>query len=173
MINAIAIAPFSEDHLGAVARLHNETTRYMAEIAAAGFGASLLPVPGADETAELFRCSACDPDNILRIALIEDEFAGFCLGAIETHGDDLVAAPFLTIQFLAVCKARQGSGVGAALIRDMEACAAQRGIHTIDILVWENNTGARKLYSKLGYIPLKIRLAKRLDHGQGASPPAS
>lgn len=46
----------------------------------------------------------------------------------------------------------RGHGIGTELLSLAEAHALDRGFHTMSLIVFEQNTGARKLYERSGYL---------------------
>lgn len=146
-----------------IAGLHLAALRTLNVLAPDGYGSALQEPPPADEVIAEFAGLIDDAAAILLVCETEGELSGFVLGAIEVHGDDLLDAPFITVQYLAVAEKFRKQGIADQLLRELEAEAARRGIGTIDLLVWESNTAARSLYEKRGYATLERRMVKRLQ----------
>lgn len=155
-----AIVEASSSHLDALAELQLELIKYMAELIPAGFGQSLQELPSIEEVKSTFIEAIDDPNTCLLVAEVEQHTAGYIMGVVEEYTDDLITAPFLTVQYLGVRKEYRRCGLAALLMGEMESFAKSRGIRRIDLLVWENNPGAKALFGKLGYIALEHRLAK-------------
>lgn len=150
-----------ERELEHIALLHNTT---VAEIAlqARGMGFGAPDVPTLEESAGLFSERLADEDALLLVALEGGELLGYVSAVIETCGDDLLPAPFLTIEYAVTAPQARGRGVAGQLIAEAERIALKRGITHADLLVWSCNDGARRLYEKLGYRAIEQRMAKRL-----------
>lgn len=158
----LVIVQAASGHLDALAELQLELIKYMAQIAPDGFGQSLQELPDFDEVKTTFVEAIDDPNTHLLVAEVEQRTAGYIMGVIEEYTDDLVTAPFLTVQYVGVRPEFRHNGIAARLMAGMETFAKSRGISSIDLLVWEHNPGARALFAKLGYAPLEHRLAKLL-----------
>jgi len=103
-----------------------------------------------------------DADSALLVAETGGKVVGLALAIVERHTDDLIDAPFLTVEYLETDAAFRGRGIGRALMHEVEAIAEARGITTLELLVWSCNTAAIALYESLGYSPLEMRMVKRL-----------
>ena len=73
-----------------------------------------------------------------------------------------VPGRFLLVDNLAVLEAHRARGIGTALMRAVEAKAAELGIEDIRLSVWEENTRAAAFYAKLGYQTMLRTMVKRL-----------
>lgn len=67
------------------------------------------------------------------------------------------------IFLLYVAPACRRQGIGAALIRQAEAWAVQRGDRQIGLHVFQSNQPAINLYAKLGYSPQSLWMVKPLS----------
>ncbi len=77
-----------------------------------------------------------------------------CAGEVLAYGllrgwDEGYAIPSLGI---AVHPAARGTGLGTAFMRYLHAAAANRGAESIRLKVYPENTRAKALYEKLGYM---------------------
>ena len=61
----------------------------------------------------------------------------------------------------------RGQGHGEALMRAMENEVRSAGLTAVRLQVFGNNSVARSLYRKLGYIETNVVMAKDLDHRHG------
>jgi ribosomal protein S18 acetylase RimI-like enzyme len=163
--------------LPAVAALHIEATAEMAPMVPQGFGQTFLETAhDADEAKLMFSGKIAQEDGFLLVAELDTELAdggkhlaGFLVAHIEEYSDDLLSAPFLTIEDVVVARPR-ALGVGGALILAAEDVARQRGITQIDLLVWAANAPARALYHRLGYGVLEERRGKSLALATDSEP---
>jgi RimJ/RimL family protein N-acetyltransferase len=57
---------------------------------------------------------------------------------------------------------RRGEGFGTAALLALEEWARERGITTIGLHVFGHNTGAWRLYQRLGYVETNVNMEKRL-----------
>ena len=145
-----------------VGELHLAVVAAMADIAPPWYSAGISEPPEPGEVhAELAEALA-SPECCLAVADSGQDLAGYVLCALEENGDDLLAAPFVTIVYLGVDEAWRGRGIARALVRYAEDWARRQKAGAVDLLVWEGNTAARKLYEELGYGVLELRMAKRL-----------
>lgn len=145
-----------------IAELHRAMGLEMADSAPDGFGETMREQPPVDEIAVQFTEALADEDSTLLVAELDGEVAAFLLLVIERNTDDLITAPFATIQYIATVGKAPGKGLGKLLMVEAEKRAAALGIATIDLLVWSGNEAAIGLYKKLGYLAIEQRMAKRL-----------
>lgn len=68
-----------------------------------------------------------------------------------------VAAGSFYVNALATLPGRRGFGLGSVLMRAAEAKAKAQGISRMSIQAYEQNTGAVRLYERLGYIRAETR----------------
>lgn len=78
----------------------------------------------------------------------------------------LVPIRYAMVDTLVVAAAYRGAGVGHALMAQAEAWAERRGIHRIELNVFEFNIAARHFYQRLGYSTLSRRMVKDLGLDQ-------
>ena len=119
--------------------------------------------PTEDEVREVLAEALTSDEMFLAVAEHGDELAGMLAAIRESFGDELLAAPFLTVYHIATKPTHAGRGVAGALMQYLERLARNAGIGTIELLVWSTNATAIGLYEKLGYEVLEHRMAKRLD----------
>ena len=89
---------------------------------------------------------------------------GYCLAMVEeTAGQaNMADRRVLYIDDLCVDEAYRGRGIGSALCREVMAAARAQGFDSVTLNVWTGNDGARRLYEKLGFAPLKTTMEMRL-----------
>lgn len=66
------------------------------------------------------------------------------------------------LETLAVAETAQGQGIGAALMKNAEDAARERGARSMTLNVFETNERARALYARKGYTEELIRCIKPL-----------
>lgn len=99
---------------------------------------------------DTFRRRREDPDYLFLAARVDGVLVGSALGLIgeELYGD---CRPFLVIEDLVVDETRRRTGVGAALLGEMEECAARRDCAAILFITEAGREGAVGFYESLGY----------------------
>ncbi|MBK7895241.1 MAG: GNAT family N-acetyltransferase [Anaerolineaceae bacterium] len=84
------------------------------------------------------------------VALLDEEIVGYQLSARAEAGAHLVR--------LTVDPARQGLGIGSALLGNAFAYYHRRGLYTISLNTQMENEASRKLYERFGFQPSGQRL---------------
>ncbi|MHB0859475.1 MAG: GNAT family acetyltransferase [Anaerolineae bacterium] len=107
--------------------------------ATAGPGVSLRP---SDRREEIAKKLERDPDLFL-VAEDDGQVVGVIMGAWDGRRGWL--------HHLAVAEAYRGRGIGSELLRQVEGRLQARGCLKVNLLVHQNNEGARELYRRLGY----------------------
>lgn len=103
-----------------------------------------------------------DPEYDLMIACIEDKIVGMLAVVTETYSDDLLKAPFSTIEFIEVYPEYQSKGIGKAFLQEAEKIARAKGHQYLELQVWETNVNAINLYKKNGFQPITQRMVKKI-----------
>jgi GNAT superfamily N-acetyltransferase len=104
---------------------------------------------------------------------LADDPAGEAVGLVHLFERTAPELPFLTprryavIEALIVLPEVQRHGIGAALLRQAEAWALERGIGQIELGVWEFNATAQRLYERMGYATVRRTLHKQLAGSDG------
>jgi ribosomal protein S18 acetylase RimI-like enzyme len=57
----------------------------------------------------------------------------------------------------------RGRGFGESALREAETWATQSGKTTLTLNVFWHNTGARRLYDRLGFVATRVRMSKPVD----------
>ena len=93
---------------------------------------------------------ATDPSYVLLAAKQGTRLVGFAMGIIceELYGD---CKPFMVMEDLIVDKNQRRSGIGAALIRELEQFAINHDCCQIIFITEAERTEALKFYGSLGY----------------------
>lgn len=103
-----------------------------------------------------------DPLYDLMVACIEDKIVGMLAVVTETYSDDLLKAPFSTIEFIEVYPEYQSKGIGKAFLQEAEKIARAKGHQYLELQVWETNINAINLYKKNGFYPITQRMVKKI-----------
>ncbi|HEX9971721.1 MAG TPA: GNAT family N-acetyltransferase [bacterium] len=75
----------------------------------------------------------------------------------------LVPRKYVYIDNLVVDEAHRHRGIGHALLEKAHRWALQNGIHEIELNVWQFNDAAIRLYEKLGYETVTLRMTKQIE----------
>lgn len=99
------------------------------------------------------------------ICLAEEEGEVTAFLSIEVHRED---PDYLYLDDLSVTEKSRGRGIGTRLIGQAEAYARELSIPVLVLHVEKENTVARRLYERLGFIPYgengtRIRMIKLLE----------
>ncbi len=151
------------DHIDAIARLHLSTVYYLANIAPQGFGQGVRRIPEIEEIRAEFEEALDSPEAKLLVATQNAVFAGFALGVVEKYGDELIDAPYLTVQYLETEQKFRRIGAREMLMCELQNLANSLGCTALELIVWQNNQPARSLFQKLGFSQLEVRMAKKLE----------
>ena len=89
-----------------------------------------------------------DDDNVLLVAYVDGEPAGFVTGTQLAHPDK--PAPELLLNELAVDEAYRGRGLGRALVAELWRLAQKRGCRGMWVLTDDDNVAANKVYAAAG-----------------------
>jgi ribosomal protein S18 acetylase RimI-like enzyme len=108
------------------------------------------------------------PGHHLYIARNSDRKVGMVRFAERAHGADRVAC----LYDIEVDADLRGQGLGEALARAMEPEARSAGLKAVRLQVFGNNSVARSLYRKPGYIETSVVMAEDLDRRTQTRTPA-
>jgi ribosomal protein S18 acetylase RimI-like enzyme len=114
-------------------------------------------VESFDRLVEVIRAQS----HVVLIAECDGMRCGF-LVLLDALPDDVTALPQGFVAYMAVEPAHQGRGVGGALLDSAEREAKLRGLPYIALMVTEENTAARALYARAGFVSERRLLSKRL-----------
>ena len=134
----------------------------MHRLSPAGFGERLGEPIDVKKEQESFSQALVDKGTVILVAEKDGEIAGFVMGVIENYPDDLLDSPYLTIQYICVDERFRRTGMGKALMQEVERWALCKGITNLDLMVWDTNTPAQSLFRRMGYVPLDIRMGQKL-----------
>ena len=116
-----------------------------------------------DEYAELLPEGVATPGHHLYVARNGDQEIGMIWFAERPHGAGRVAY----LYDIRIDADLRGQGHGEPLMRAMENEVRSAGLTAVRLQVFGNNSVARSLYQKLGYIETNVVMAKDLDHRHG------
>jgi len=91
-----------------------------------------------------------DDSNVLLVAYVEGEPAGFVTGTLLAHPDK--PAPELFLNELGVDDPYRGRGIGRALVEQLWRVAQERGCRGMWVLTDDGNVAANKVYAAAGAI---------------------
>lgn len=104
-----------------------------------------------------------DPDYEIIVAELEQKIVGVLILFQENYSDDLVIAPFSTIENICTHPDYRHLGVGQGLFAEAESIARLKKHQFIDLLVWESNQNAISLYQRNGFLTIERRMVKKLE----------
>jgi ribosomal protein S18 acetylase RimI-like enzyme len=145
-----------------IVKLYAQATKLMHRLSPEGFGKRLGEPVDIEEETESFSKALDDENSVILVAESSGAVAGFIMGVIEDYEDDMLDSPYMTVQYICVDDRFRKQGVGKALMAEIEKSAIEKGIGNMDLLVWDTNTPARALFAKSGFIPLEIRMGKKI-----------
>jgi len=148
--------------LASIAELHLNAIRHMASLVPPEFGRTIQTPPPTDKVVSEFETALLDESSIMLVCEVDGRFAGFVLGTIETHGDDLLESPFLTVVYLEIYPEFRRQSVGRSLMLDVEKWAGDNNLKALELTVYVANSPAIELYESMNYERLELRMAKRL-----------
>jgi ribosomal protein S18 acetylase RimI-like enzyme len=111
------------------------------------------PTDGPARTPEYIADILANENSRLFVA----ESAGQVIGFIQVDIREAPVHPIMTprryakVDSLVVGKDFRRSGIGQSLMKRVHQWACERGVHEVELNVWEFNQGAIALYEKLGY----------------------
>lgn len=115
-----------------------------------------------EDVEETFQEMIDDPLHDVMVALVDGKFAGYVSLWKEEYPDDLVPAPYTTIEYLEVDPEFTNLGVAQKLMEEAEKIAREKKHPYLELLVWETNEKAINLYEKNGFSPIVRRMVKKL-----------
>ncbi len=148
--------------LDALVALQLGAVRQLTADPPAGFGGNPAATPDARQLHGEFTTAIAAADQVLLVAELDGRVAGSALGTVEEYGDELLEAPYLTVQYVATEPAARGRGVARALLAALEGAARERGLSVLELRVWSNNRAAIELYISQGFEAVEQRMARRL-----------
>jgi ribosomal protein S18 acetylase RimI-like enzyme len=151
------------EDIAAIAALHLASMQELQGLLPQGFGEGFAEAVTVEDIAGEFAEALGDEDYICIVACADNgELLGFCRAFVESYSDDLLSAPYLTIEYVEVAGSARGMGLGAKLLERIEQIAAERSIDCLELRVWQGNMAAIALYGKCGFSAIETRMAKRI-----------
>jgi GNAT superfamily N-acetyltransferase len=94
-----------------------------------------------------------DNDAVLLVAEKNGEVIGYINLCYKKFGDDAMLVPryYVGIRDLAVARKHHRSGAGSVLMQAAENWARERGAATLELNVWDFNSGAFAFYQEMGF----------------------
>jgi ribosomal protein S18 acetylase RimI-like enzyme len=119
---------------------------------------------GPERSCEAWRAMLDDPDAAVLVAEDDGRVVGYIQATVQDAPPLPIFVPrrFGKVNDLGVTAAHRRQGIGRALLRATEQWASARGATSIELSVWDLNTGARALYEALDYRPQSTRMSKPL-----------
>ena len=111
------------------------------------------PANGPARTPEYIADSLANENSMLFVAESAGQVVGLVQVDIREAPDHPIMMPrrYAKVDSLVVGKEFQRSGIGQSLMKRAHEWAGERGVHEVELNVWEFNQGAIALYEKLGY----------------------
>ncbi len=82
--------------------------------------------------------------------------------AIVSYRKEMLSGePSAHLEVLVLAKESEGKGIASALMKQTEKWVMQKGAHSMSLHVFANNTRARALYEKEGYLGELLRYQKQ------------
>jgi ribosomal protein S18 acetylase RimI-like enzyme len=130
----------------------------------------IIPEPGIfsnnkvsiDEEESAINEQINDPDYEIVLATLANKIVGVLVLLQENYTDDLVAAPFSTIETISSHPNYRHFGIGQGLLMEAEKIAISKQHHFIDLQVWDTNINAISLYDKSGFVTIERRMLKKI-----------
>lgn len=127
-----------------------------------------FPVPEGRNSADLWQGDRAILDgwekgenNCLVIVATDD--SGVIGVAMTTLKEEMLShEPSAHLEVLALSKAGEGRGIGAALLKEAQRLATDNGAKSMSLHVFANNTRARSLYEREGFTGELLRYYKPL-----------
>ena len=146
-----------------LAEFFGKAQRLMCEMSPAGFGEALCEPGNRQKEEKRLLEELKDKNQITFVAEPGNGgLAGFITGCIEKYSDDLLTAPFVTVQYIYIDKKYRRHGIAGAFIEKLDWWTRNKKIRTMELTVWSGNTKAKALFKNSGYLSLQNRMAKKL-----------
>jgi ribosomal protein S18 acetylase RimI-like enzyme len=152
----VSLAPFDPDRLAGW--LDDEDSAYVDDRVAAGDDRGTAERIAAQQRDRLFPGGRPAPDQHV-FAIVDDSrpVGTLWIGTVFDGPPE-----HWWVWSIEVDEGHRGRGVGSAAMRLAEVEARQRGATQIGLNVFGHNTGARRLYRRLGYDETSIQMRKAL-----------
>ena len=115
-----------------------------------------------DDAVEHVSFRLVTPDCFIRVAEYDDDVAGFTIAEIHNIPQCFfkLRQRYLHLSQIEVRPDRRCSGVGAALVADLDAIAKLNTLDRIELNVWDFNSTASRFFASHGFSRFGTRWAK-------------
>jgi ribosomal protein S18 acetylase RimI-like enzyme len=122
-----------------------------------------IPADAPDRTRSRFARLISAEDATVIVAQAGDRLVGLGAGEVTTPSSysDEVGVEFRNIY---VEPSYRGYGVGPAIVRELAAFAARRGVRRIALNVFSANEEASRFWRGLGFTPRRTQFTAEVDH---------
>ncbi len=105
-----------------------------------------------------------DPDSVLVVAKDGGRSVAFLHGKLRVFSREpqFREVPYLMIEDCFVDPEYRKQGIATRLLMEAKAWALERGIHRLQLQVWERNQDAARLYEGMGFENLVLRMELKL-----------
>jgi len=104
-----------------------------------------------------------DTKAVLLAALVEGEVVGYAYGALEGRDYFALLDACGKLHDIYVDERARGRGVGEALLRAFKAELVARGAPRVVLLTATQNTGAHRLFAKMGFRSTMLEMTAELE----------
>jgi ribosomal protein S18 acetylase RimI-like enzyme len=155
---AFSIRPATPADYDAVGAVYAEVERLHRDAAPHVFRAP----DGPALNPEYFESMLADADAVWLVAEHHGEIWGFVTAQIVYAPDRPILVPrrYAEVDNLAVLRQHRRAGIGRALMERAHAWAAERGIHEVELNVYEFNQDAIAFYEELGYVTERRKMRR-------------
>jgi ribosomal protein S18 acetylase RimI-like enzyme len=116
-----------------------------------------------DDAALLRSVMDGERDDCAAMVAVDGDGSVLGVALIRMRPEPMSGAPSAHLEAIAVARDAEGRGIGAKLMAEAESEARRRGATCLTLHVFEANTRALQLYSRLGYTPEYKKCIKYLD----------
>jgi aminoglycoside 6'-N-acetyltransferase I len=101
-----------------------------------------------------------DRSAIVLVAEVDDRLVGYITGRVRVESRRVLPRRGIVEDWY-VDDPFRGSGVGRALIAELEQRFSGRGCEVVESATWASNEGARKAHEALGFREIRVMFRKR------------
>ncbi len=159
MASEAAVRRATLEDIGALNELYNQTDAIHARLQPDTF----VPVENA-RGPEFIAGIIADKDAAVLVAEQSKKVVGMLHAAIRQTPDYpiLVKRTYAHISDIIVREEHRGIGIGRILMAAVEKWALERGLSSIELMVWDANAGAASFYREIGYRDAAHTMSKKL-----------
>jgi len=156
----ITIRKAQKEDIGEITTLHSTIVKEFVPTIVPSICQFSDITPSREEEENVVQDMLEDPDHDVMVACLDHKIVGMLAVVTETYSDDLLKAPFTTIEFIEVYPEYQSKGIGKAFLQEAEKIARVKGHQYLELQVWETNVNAINLYKKNDFQPITQRMVK-------------